>query len=305
MISGDGMSKSIMPDLPSIRFLQEASLHAHMIIRDEIQSLFSRYQTEQNSTNATLRNLFSYLGARCQAVSFLASHEYTWDAEIILRSFYETAAKIFFICLSEADEKLVLVDEFWNSLGQISDRRTARKAAFAESIFQKGSVSSSIFAALQDGSVFNLEAEGNKFERKRIEKKWSFSEIIEHLNKNAPIGRPLNGIKALLHIYGMASHLAHADKNAMDLMHDRATREVNERQILEAGHLARIMSDQVSITWLCADALRFHFDAEFGDAVAMRKAFDGPYELSRPFLAAFQDSQKEFYSDWFPTDASN
>jgi hypothetical protein len=168
--------------------MQEACLEALTQIRDEVESLFSRYGSESSDANATLKPLFWYLSSRSQAVSFLISNGYPWDAEMILRAFYEAAAKILFICFSDDSEKSALADEFWDKLGPISDRRTARKAAFAEQLFERSSVSASVFAMLQDGSVFDLEPEGSKPERKRLEQKWSFSEIVANLEHRATEG---------------------------------------------------------------------------------------------------------------------
>jgi len=292
-----------MPEDSPIRLLQEASLQSLAEIRDEVQSLFARYGSKPHQATQTLKNLFWYLSARSQAVSFLVSYGYSWDAEIILRSFYETAAKILFICFADENEKPTLIDEFWNGFGPINDRRTARKATFAEQIFEKGTISSSILAMLQDGRIFDLEIKGSKSKRKRLEQKWSFSEIIEHLDQRGAAGKPLKGIKSLLLIYGTASHLIHADQAAMDLMHDRAARSPEERKILEAVHLSRIMSDQVSITWFCAKALCEHFHGHFSDAAKMRKAFNRTRELAEPLQMTFDDSQQDFYTRWLSGDS--
>lgn len=287
-----------MPEHDFARDLQEACLRTLSLIRDEVDGLFSRHGSGKPDITPTLKTLFWYLSSRSQAVSFLASWGYAWDAEIILRSFYETAAKILLLCFAEEGEKPTLVDEFWNKLGPINDRRTAKKAAHAERVFEPNSVSASVFGLLQDGKVFDLETEGSKAERKRLEQKWSFSEIIDKLSRSAPDGKSLQDITALLHTYGMASHLAHADNAAMDLMQDRALRDPEECKILEAGHLSRIMTDQVSISWFCADALRRHFGADFADAVKLREAFEQTLRLSRPFQTAFDKSQREFYARW-------
>lgn len=287
-----------MSDLPPIRQLQEANLNALTQIRDEISHLFSIYGSEPSDVTLTLKRLFSYMGARGQAVSFLLSCGYGWDSEIILRSYYESAAKILFICYSREGDKQALVAEFWEGMRPINDRKAARKASHAEKMFPADSVSASVFAYLQDKRLFDLETAESKAKRKRLEQKWSFTEIIEALDRLACEGKPLKGIKALLHIYGIASHLIHADKNAMDLMSDRATREVEERLILELSHAARIMTDQVSIMWLCADALRRHFGGEFSNTATMRGAFERTFELARPYIVAFEESQVEFYARW-------
>lgn len=287
-----------MSDLPSLGQLQDATLEALTLMRDEVSYIFSRYGTEPSDVTLTLKRLFWYMGARGQAVSFLISCGYGWDSEIILRSYYESVAKILFICFSSEDEKQSLVSEFWKGMQPINDRKVARKASHAEKMFPADSVSASVFAHLQDKRVFDLETAESKANRKRLEQKWSFSEIIETLDRQASEGKPLTGIKSLLYIYGLASHLIHADKNAMDLMHDRATREDAERRVIEASHAARIMGDQVSLMWLCADAVRRHFGGEFSNAVAMRGVFERTSELAKPYIAAFEESQAEFYSRW-------
>lgn len=282
-----------MSDEMPLRQLQDACLEAHATIRDEVASLFQRYSQDTPGISPTLAQLFNYQSSRNQAASLLVSRGYAWDAEIILRSFYETSAKILFICFSDDEQKLTLLDEFWNKLGSINDRRRARKAEF--NIREDDSVSSAIFEALTNDQMFDLEAKGNKSERKRLEQKWSFSEIIEALEGRAVNGKPLQGMRNLLHAYGICSHLAHADCTALDMMTDRQIRPKQELQALQAGHAARIMSDQVSLTWFCADALRHHFKADFSDIKKMVSAFQKPMTFAEPIQSAFDESQRAYY----------
>jgi hypothetical protein len=279
----------------SMQAMQDAALKAFTLTRDEVDSLFKRCGSDTPDITPTLKSLFWYLSARSQAVSFLLSHGYAWDAEIILRSFYETAAKIMLVCLAEPVDQPQLVDEFWNKLGTVNSRRTARKAALAEKVFESNSLSGPIFQALQDTRIFPLEDETSKAERRRLEQKWSFTEIIENLSRRET---RLSGLNSILHMYGMASHLAHADNAAMDLMADRATREPHERRLLEASHASRIISDQVSLWWFCADVLRRHYRTEFENAKRLKEAFDETHELGKPFKQAFEDSQRDFYRSY-------
>ncbi|MEH7838177.1 DUF5677 domain-containing protein [Rhizobium laguerreae] len=278
-----------------LRLLQEASLEAHAVIRDEIVGLFDRYGETTPDVTPTLKMLFAYLSSRSQAVSFLLSWGYSWDAEIILRAFYETAAKILFVCFAEDVEKPDLIDEFWNKLGSINDRRRARKAEFSAQIEETDSVSKAIFEALADERASDLDAKGNKAERKRLEQKWSFSEIIESLDGRMVDGKPLVGMKSVLHIYGICSHLVHADSAALDLIADRVSRPKDELLLLEAGHASRIISDQVSLTWFCAEALHQHFKGKFSDTERFHEAFQKTTKLGEPLQAAFNDSQRAFY----------
>jgi hypothetical protein len=206
--------------------------------------------------------------------------------------------KILFICSAEQTAKVKLASEFQNEFYPINNRKTARKAAFARSVFKADSISASIFSALENEQIFSHETESSKIERKRLEQKWSFSEMVESLNKRDFNGSQLIGIKSLLHMYGMASHLIHADKVAMDLMADRALREPGELKILEASHACRILTDQVFISWFCAEFLRQHFQAQFIDDKKLRDVCWHTLELSQPFQDAFSDSQRDFYATW-------
>ena len=279
----------------SMQPMQDATLKAFALIRDEVDGLFKRCGADTPEITPTLKALFWYFSARSQTASFLLSYGYAWDAEIILRSFCETAAKILLLCLSEAVEKPQLVDEFWNKLGTINNRRTARRASLAEKVGDSSGLSRPIFQILQDTHIFSVEDETSKAQRKRLEQKWSFTEIIANLSKREV---RLSGLTSILHMYGMASHLAHADCAAMDLMTDRALREPQERQLLEAAHASQILSDQVSLWWFCADALRRHYRAEFENAKAQKDAFDHTHELGKPFQDAFEQSQEEFYRSY-------
>ncbi len=280
--------------LPPIRQLQDSCLAALTQIRDEVQELFSGRELDRSAATATLKSLFWYLGSRGQAVSFLICNDFGWDAEIILRSYYETAAKIMFICTAAEADKNRLVEEFWNR--STSDGRTARKAAEAEKALPNDHFSKVVFQALQDGDLFDLSVCGSKAQRKRLEQKWSFSEIMEELERRASAGVPLRGIRSFLHIYGLASHLIHADAAAMDLMRDRATRPGEERAIVADAHAARIMSDQVHVAWLCAESLRTHFSAKFSDPERLFSVVRSMQALSRPFESAFEESRRAFYA---------
>lgn len=275
--------------------MQEANLDAIRCIRDEVQHLFELSCHDRLDLCATLKPLFHYIFSRSQTISFLISHRIAWDAEIILRSFYETAAKILFICSAEPGEQDILCKEFWDDFDPIGNRRTAQKAKFAEFLFDPESISAKVFQVLQDEKNFNFSQTGNKAYRKALEQKWSFSEIINSLDQRSHKGKKFKGIKSLLHTYGLASHLLHADKFALDLMRDRATRQREELLILECAHLARMMSDQAFILWLCAENLRETLDLKFSVHTQINEKCAKVSDLGSFFTKIFDDNQRNFY----------
>ncbi|MES0075779.1 DUF5677 domain-containing protein [Mesorhizobium sp. M0058] len=280
----------------SLSELQEANLASISAIVSEIDGLLGDQLAESDEVTHTLRALVHYLSGRSQAVSMLVSWGYVWDAEIILRSFYETTAKIVYICLSDVSKRKALATEFWLDFEAIHARKTARIAEFPEKLFKKtDSASSAVFSALRDPKFFNPDDKRSKSERKAIEQRWSFSEIIESLSKLPDGEYALGDIKVLLHMYGMASHLIHADKTAMDLMTDRALRGPAERLILEASHAGRVLSDQTSLWFFCADAIRRHLGKQFQNPKGLWLSFDKVQDLGRPLSQMFSESQREFY----------
>ena len=288
------------PKALSLLELQEASLEAVSIIIEEVKILLEMPERgNPDPVVHTLRNLVKYLSDRSQAVSMLVSWGYAWDAEIILRSFYETAAKILFICFANNEKRQELVNEFWLEFETIHSIKIARKAEFSKhvSIKEDNGCNASIFSALQDPELYSLDAKHTKNARKIIEQRWSFTEIIETLSKTSPEGKNLADIKCFLHIYGMASHLIHADKTAMEFMTDRSLRNEGERKILEASHAGRIFSDQVSLWLFCADAIRGCLEREFVDKNKVMNSYNKVIEMGKPFSKMFADSQEQFYRE--------
>lgn len=276
--------------------MQDATLAAITAARDAIDSLFVAHAAPM-VVDATLRQLFAYMSERSQAVSYLVSSGYTWDAEIVLRPLYEVNARIWLICLAP-DEKAreALVTEFWGDHAEIHNRKRANRAATAVAVARLNGASGddTILSTLADGQSFTF-SQADKATRKKVEQKWSFSEIVRFLEKNAPDDFDMSAIAGTLHMYGLASHLIHADAAALDLMADRKLRDSDELAILSATHLCRIFSDQASF-WLfstLALAHRFGKRDTIGDEVFQKYA--RIHQLSTPISEEFERSQAAFY----------
>jgi hypothetical protein len=270
--------------------VQDALLVATSVIRDEVQRLFDVHSNPDAPATMTLKQLFWYLSSRTQAATFLVSWDFPWDAEIVLRSFYETGAKIVFICLAPPDQVAALIDEYWDALGSAGDKRRTRKAEFAETLFKENADSARIFSFLRKPSASRTTARTySKAERKAIEQKWSFSEIIETLDRYFPEA------KSLLHGYGLASHLLHADPGALELMMDRALREPAELVLLRGTHACRIFSDLAWLNYLCAASLKKHLNGEFRDEPRMNALLEELEKQSKPIRERFARSQDGFY----------
>ena len=161
-----------------------------------------------------------------------------------------------------------------------------------------------IFRALMSDQ-FSGSTYGNKARRKKIEKRWSFSEIMSYLSRNPLEGMQLTDANALLHMYGQASHLLHADEAALNLMIDRAIRPKEELEILKAAHICRVWSDQVSIWTFCLVAFRHVLEKAPLFEQKLVENFVRVHNLSKPIIEEFNSSQEDFYSRIFSTSKRN
>lgn len=277
-----------------IRRLQDATLSAISFTRDSISTLFRNDTIDQ--VDHTLMRLVSYLSNRSQTVSFLVSHGFVWDAEIVLRSCSEAAVKIWFICAAAEEERDRLANEFWGSLQTVHDHKRARKALVAAELFASNSRPDE---AINLQSLANPEifpgTDAAKKTRRAIEQRWSFQEIVAWLEKHSPADFPMRGATALAHGYGLQSHLIHADETALDLMLDRALRKPEELVLLEMAHVARIFSDQLSFWTFSALALRYLRGIVTPSGDNLWEVWREVHELTLPLQQRFAESQRAFY----------
>lgn len=269
-----------------------------MATRDAIDSLFLAHAPPM-VVDTTLKRLFGYMSERSQAVSFLVSSGYAWDAEIVLRPLYEVNARIWLICLAPNEKaREALVAEFWGDHVEIYNRKRAGRAATAAAIASSNGVTGDdkILCALADDQFFTF-SQADKGTRKKVEQKWSFTEIVRFLEKNAPDDFDMSAIAGLLHMYGLASHLIHADAAALDLMADRKLRDPDELAILSATHLCRIFNDQASFWLFSALALAHRFGEKQAIDDEVFEKYARIQKLAAPISEEFEQSQAAFYEN--------
>ncbi|MGL4559545.1 MAG: DUF5677 domain-containing protein, partial [Afipia sp.] len=220
-------------------------------------------------------------------------------AEIILRAFYETHAKLLMLCAAPEADRAKHLKEYWIDAAESTNRRKKSRASLIEKQSQPSNeVATAIFSFLQDDRVTPISAESAKAHRRAIEQKWSFNGIMDYFSTKPAHSFDLSKAKLLLHAYGMASHFVHADHAALDLMEDRYHRTPQDLRFQEAAHAARILTDQSSLAFLCAVAAARHFNSKFKDQVGLATRVQECLDLSKPIMNAFYGSQKEFYESY-------
>lgn len=216
-------------------------------IRHYQDNAFSRLDDRKSLTTETLRVLTSYLLDRTRGTYCVLVNGLVWDAEIILRSVYECFAKVMLISVTPEAERLAIVEEYWDTLSAIYDRKGAERSRAAEELASRYSEDDArIFRHLRDARLFRTAPTGIKRTRKEIEQRWSFSGIIGYLTGKGGIGKII-GLDALGHAYSMGSHVAHASPKAFDLLEDRTLRG-SDLRALEVGHVCRILTDMTSLS---------------------------------------------------------
>lgn len=268
------------------------------IIREYHSQAFSM-RTEKNLHSETLRVLNQYQHDRTQAAYCLIVNGLVWDAEVIIRVVYETFAKVAFLATASEEQRADLLGEYWDLLGAVYDRQGALKAEAGERLLKRfGSDGSSrVMASLRDQRVYRTDPLEDKRFRKQLEQRWSFSEILTALKSGRLGNARLIEVEALAHIYGMSSHIAHANSRALDLLQDRATRGSDLLQ-LEIGHVCRMLSDMVSVTsfGLYLSEMSWAGNIKMPDPLAT--AFRAMSKSTKPFEEQFEASQDSFYSNW-------
>lgn len=274
--------------------LWEGTLQAITLVRTAFQQEFATCEGNYSDGTATMKNLTLYLSDRSQAVCMLAQNDYLWDAEIVLRSMYECAARIWFLGFQTPEKREELAKEFLTELDYSHNRKGAQKAAYASKLSGRYQTEGEarILKALQKETIFEF-GQTNKSTRKAIETRWSFYEILDSLGRNDEI--KIVEIKALLHMYGMMSHLVHADQKAIDLIFDDVSRPADERPLLRAVHFKRIMSDLISIWTFSYASFRYALGRSPSIPDEMKENWEKTNSIGEPLSEAFHDSQRSFY----------
>lgn len=279
-----------------LNHVQDEILSCISTIRDSIAHALD---TQADATTASVNligRLVHYQSERSQAVSLLVSAGMIWDAEMILRSFFEANVKIWYLCSLNPDEREAAAAEFLEAYRDVQARRRGSRAQPATVVAAKHDdrFGAEVFAALGNEEVNDFH-QGNKKERRSIEQEWSFSVLVDKLAKGPRTRLDFSDVRILQHGFGMQSHLLHADVTALDLMTDRRKRPVEERTTLAESHLCRVFSDQMSVWAMTSIAIWSTLsEAEpAGSKIAAKlKDID---DMMKPIRQRFEATQEELY----------
>ena len=182
-----------------------------------------------------------------------------WDGDIITRSVMEGTIKYVFLVLGEPEEVGRKAYEYWELLPDYTSiKRSDRARKFLNAVDNPDSPQWLPFKKLllTDEVIEDRRNGSNRKERKQLEQKWSFSEIVKGFAVTDSKG--LGYLVHLAHGYGMSSHLIHKDGDGVGMVWERYGRSEEDQTAVKLGHSARVVSD------ICTFAmLRLHHLLKF------------------------------------------
>lgn len=193
--------------------------------------------------------IITFILERIDTVIELVERYKIWDAEIVLRSAIETFTKFMYIATASKEEKEQRIDEFWNSLAEINSLKMSEQAKKNLKIFGNSEIHRIAYLPLilPDKIEAELREKWPRKKRQEVEKRWSFTEIINEIAlKNQ--GTPLENITALSHGYRMSSHVTHGDETGIQIINERDSQPEEDRNKAYRGHFLRLFSDCFAFT---------------------------------------------------------
>lgn len=195
--------------------------------------------------------IIEFILERFESITYLCRKGMYWDCEIILRSALETFIKYLYITIGNEDESKNKINEYWNSLAEIFSLKMSEQAKKNLELIKDNDTYTIAFLplVLPEHEESELKKKWPKVERKKIEQKWSFSQMIATLSS---IGdkKTLKIISGLTFNYRIGSHLIHGDETGIGIITERKTRISEEKSNAERGHYLRILSDILSYSTL-------------------------------------------------------
>ncbi|MGE4385253.1 MAG: DUF5677 domain-containing protein [Endomicrobiaceae bacterium] len=253
------------------------------LISSEITNIFNSVQTDDSETLYTIKRLVSYMSERGDAIFCLLLNGCKWDAEILLRAYYEVFSKIILICLSDKDSQLKLIKEFNSKFLEINNKKMADKANIA------AKYSNDISLSDLNNTVLFPHSKENKSTRKKIEHRWSFSGAIDQIKKIKHPRMPMDAIDALIHHYNISSTLVHANIKAMDLITDWYTRKGREGELLHFFGYSRIRHDQIALWFLVMKALAVNYSFRINESKLITRLMNSYGKITVPFYKEFNN----------------
>lgn len=218
----------------------------------------------------------------------LLRHGQEWDSEIINRSIIEGVVKYIFMLQGTEDETIEKVKEYWEILPNYSAvKRSDRVSSLLKTVNsdELPNWKSIDDLKLEDSDIASIREGTNKQQRKSLEQKWSFSNIIQGFSKSGD--ERLMPLVHLAYNFGMSSHLIHKDGDGVSMIWERCTRDIERQESVKLAHIARAISDLCSFAEARTVILHQHCNTEYDFIDKLRDSYS-------PLFSELKDLLKEF-----------
>jgi len=274
------------------------------ILREPVTELSKIDPAFAGSITSFLRFIYE----RQETLLLLTETGRYWDAQIIARPINEALAKLLFISSAKGKERETRIREYWHDLSEVNALRQSDMAKrLATDAKTEALRRPYLPMILSEEAEATLRAKWTKQKRKRLEQKWSYSEITSWLNERLKSRGP-EILSPFSHHYKMSSHLMHADETGLGVMEERASRSPAEVSIAETAHLAMHASDAAIYFYIAAFGILEALNHPIGGLIEAYKRFaptaDMLGKLAEPLWAGtFYDEAEARYAARFNASA--
>ena len=212
-----------------LKKIQDWSNRSSHLLGDYYDVILPFFKSNE-TIDAWVKFVSAQLFLQCQLTSesiiFLLRERKEWDACILLRSVMEGTAKYLYILNGNEIEMQERAYEFWYVLPEIADIKHSDRV---KDLYTKLAIppqSPLADLVLDEQEHKNLLNKYSRADRKKVEQRWAFSEILKSFENSE-----LEPFKALFFEYGMCSHLAHMDAVGIGMIRERFAASPSNRDI--------------------------------------------------------------------------
>lgn len=197
---------------------------------------------------AVLAQLYLSCHLTGESVYLLLRAEKEWDASILERAILEGSTRFAFIAHGSKEEMLKKCQEFWLDVPNTYVVSHHTHATSAADVLKDKPFRPLKELILPEKIAEDISQKMSKKDRKALQQKWSFQEILKYFSKHPD--SKFQMYKSLSFGYGMSSHLIHKDGDGIGMEWERRQRSDPEREAVTYAHAARLISNVKNFSWL-------------------------------------------------------
>lgn len=183
-----------------------------------------------------------------ESILILSCHQKEWDASILERALMEGSIKFAFIAHGKNNEIKTKTEEFWGVLQETHDAGRHTRVEQMIGIMGDNETRAATDLLLSEEELSKIQKKFSKNERKSIQQKWAFLEILKYFSNHQ--NPEFHMFQALALGYGLSSHLIHKDATGIGMEWERSQRDNVNKNATTQAHIARLVSSAVSWPWI-------------------------------------------------------